>query len=248
MEGVGTFGPVCFRSVYRKTTSMRDPTLTTYRLIDLSYPFHEGMPVYPGDEPVSIHRKTSVAADGYASSAIRFSTHVGTHVDAPAHMLPHGEGIGSMDLARFFASACILDCTTCSGRIDVAHIEPYMERISTAAILILKTGWDSRWGNPSYFRGYPVLDREAATLLAQSRLSAVGIDAPSFDAAENDAFPVHHTLLTAGKILIENLTGLRNLPDEGFLLCAFPLSFGKDMDGSPVRAVAWIQRNEEVTP
>jgi len=181
-------------------------------------------------------------------STIRCSTHVGTHVDAPAHMLPDGEGIGSIDLARFFGRACILDCTTCSGYIDMAHLEAHIKRISTSEILLLRTGWDSRWGNSSYFSGYPVLDRDAATLLAQSRLSAVGIDAPSFDAAENDAFPVHHMLLAAGKMLIENLTGLRNLPDEGFLLGAFPLSFGKNMDGSPVRAVAWIQRNKEVTP
>ena len=227
---------------------MRDKALTTYRLIDLSHPIHDGMPVYPGDEPVSIHRRGSVAANGYALSAIRFSTHAGTHVDAPAHMLPDGEGIGSMDLCRFFGSACILDCTTCSGSIDLAHLEIHMERISTSEMLLLRTGWDSHWGNSSYFSGYPVLDRKAAELLAQSRLSAVGIDAPSFDAAENNDFPVHHKLLAAGKILIENLTGLRNLPDEGFLLGAFPLSFGKDIDGSPVRAVAWIQRNQEVTP
>ncbi len=228
---------------------MDEPIVAQYRLIDLSHPIHDGMPVYPGDEPVHIHRKTSIDTDGYALSAIRFSMHAGTHVDAPAHMIRNGDGIGSLDLSRFVGRACVLDCRMCSPTIGVDHLESQIKRISTSEILILRTGWDSRWGSRDYFQGYPVLQREAAALLAQSRLRAVGIDAPSFDAAEGDDFPVHRMLLGAGKVLIENLTGLENLPEEGFRMSAFPLLFGKDIDGSPVRAVAWIEsKKEEETP
>ncbi|MEW6258550.1 MAG: cyclase family protein [Thermodesulfobacteriota bacterium] len=220
---------------------MPDPTRAKYRLIDLSHPVHDDMPVYPGDERVHIHRKASVAVDGYALCTIHLSTHVGTHADAPAHMLRDGDGIGSMDLSRFFGKACVLDCRACGGTIDIVHLNSNIKRITTSEMLILRTGWDSRWGNPDYFREYPVLDLKAARLLTQTRLSAIGIDAPSFDTSESDDFPIHRMLLGAGKVLIENLRGLENLPDEGFQISAFPLSFGKDMDGSPVRAVAWIE-------
>ena len=59
----------------------------------------------------------------------------------------------------------------------------------------------------------------------------------SMDAADSTGYPVHHTLLSAGMVLIENLTGLEKLPESGFYFCCFPLRI-KLGDGSPVRAVA----------
>jgi kynurenine formamidase len=48
---------------------------------------------------------------------------------------------------------------------------------------------------------------------------------------------VHHTLLSAGMVLIENLTGLEKLPESGFYFSCLPLKI-QSGDGSPVRAVA----------
>ena len=50
--------------------------------------------------------------------------------------------------------------------------------------------------------------------------------------------PVHKALMAAEMIIIENLTGLGQLPPGQFVFSSFPLAF-EDADGSPVRAVAF---------
>ena len=75
--------------------------------------------------------------------------------------------------------------------------------------VLLKTGYDRYWGKEQYFDGYPLLTAEAAEYLAgQEQLTGVGIDAISFDKIDSNDFPIHKTLLSTGKILIENLTNL----------------------------------------
>jgi arylformamidase len=49
--------------------------------------------------------------------------------------------------------------------------------------------------------------------------------------------PVHKVLMAAEMVIIENLTGLGQLPPGQFVFSCFPLAF-EDADGSPVRAVA----------
>ena len=66
----------------------------------------------------------------------------------------------------------------------------------------------------------------------------VGIDAISFDKIDSSDFPVHKTLLSTGKILIENLTNLGEISGNIAMFSVLPLKY-QDADGSPVRAVAF---------
>jgi kynurenine formamidase len=215
------------------------------RYVDLSHPIHEGMPVYPNDPNVRIRQEASIDADGYALRSIRISSHTGTHVDAPAHILRGAPGIEEIPLERFIGMAALIDCRERHPRIGLDCVQDAEALIRSSNILLLQTGWDRHWGMPAYFQGYPVLHPEAAMVLAQSSLSVVGIDAPSFDAADSEDYPIHRLLLGAGKMLIENLTGLAHLPRTGIWFSAFPLSLGQGADASPVRAVAWIENGRE---
>lgn len=217
------------------------------RYIDLSHRIHENMPVYPGDSPVRIRQETEISSDGYAARSIHLSSHTGTHVDAPAHMVDGGSGLDGIPLDRFIGKAFILDCRRKRGVIDVDCIRGASSFFMPASILLLQTGWDRLWGTPDYFQGYPVLHPKAARILEKTSLSAIGIDAPSFDASDSEDYPIHRVLLGAGKILIENLTGFALLPRRDLRFCAFPLLFGQGADGSPVRAVAWTEENGEST-
>lgn len=215
------------------------------RYIDLSHPIHGGMPAYPSDPDVQIRQEARIDPDGYALCSIRLSSHTGTHVDAPAHILPGASGIDEIPLDRFIGKAFVIDCRNHISRIDAGCIQAATSLAPTSNILLLQTGWDQLWGTPDYFQGYPLLHPEAALAVAQSTLSAIGIDAPSFDAADSKDYPIHRLLLGAGKLLIENLTGLANLPQTGIWFSAFPLSLGQGVDGSPVRAVARIEDRKE---
>ena len=54
------------------------------RIVDLTHPFADGMPVFPGLPQPSFRPIASVASDGYAMTGLRLLNHIGTHVDAPA--------------------------------------------------------------------------------------------------------------------------------------------------------------------
>src|SRR5579875_3665700 len=53
------------------------------RIIDLTQPMENGMPVMDGITPPAFRDLADVATDGYAMSEYRFVNHTGTHVDAP---------------------------------------------------------------------------------------------------------------------------------------------------------------------
>ena len=53
------------------------------RYIDLTFPLEEAMPVWPGDSRPEFREVKSLEQDGYAIQSIRFSNHLGTHLDAP---------------------------------------------------------------------------------------------------------------------------------------------------------------------
>src|SRR5205807_9193365 len=59
-------------------------------LLDISRSIHPRMLTYPGDPAVRIEPVASIDADGYAVSALRLSTHTGTHLDPPAHFIAGG--------------------------------------------------------------------------------------------------------------------------------------------------------------
>lgn len=111
-----------------------------------------------------------------------------------------------------------------------------------AAVLVVQTGWDAHWGDPTY-RDHPYLTRAAAEFCFDQGYD-VAVDAlnpdptPTADASddESEGFPVHHELLGSGHLIFENLTNLEGVP-ERFELVAHPLKLAA-RDGAPVRAVA----------
>jgi kynurenine formamidase len=68
----------------------------------------------------------------------------------------------------------------------------------------------------------------------------VGIDSLNIDDTADLARPVHSTLLRAGIPIVEHLTDLGRLPEEGFLFFAVPVKF-KGMGTFPVRAFGMVE-------
>jgi kynurenine formamidase len=211
-------------------------------LYDLSHPLETGMPVYPGSDAVRVEPASTID-DGARVTALDVDTHVGTHVDAPSHMLPDGAPLDARALSGFVFDALRVDCTDLDRRapITVADLPDSTEH----DLLAIHTGHDRHWGSDAY-RDHPYLTAGAAQWCADNGYS-VGLDAfspdptPSVDPdterdAEPDDHPAHHALLTADRVIVENLTRLGEPPRE-FTLYAFPLSL-PGADGSPVRAVA----------
>ena len=61
---------------------------------DISLPVSGTMVVWPGDPPVQMSQLSNLdAGDAFSVTRLDMGSHVGTHVDSPAHFLPEGKGV-----------------------------------------------------------------------------------------------------------------------------------------------------------
>lgn len=208
---------------------------------DLTHAVKTGMPVFPGDPPVSIEPHATVDGDGYRVSAVECGSHAGTHVDAPGHTEAGGRAVDAIDVGRFVLDAVRIDRRGLDPRSPIGP-DAIPAAGADADVVVVHTGWGDHWGEEAYF-DHPFLTPAAAEACAE-RGYDVAIDALNVDptptgraaADEPSGFRAHHALLGADRLIFENVRGLAGLP-ERFELLAFPLKLAGG-DGAPVRAVA----------
>lgn len=209
--------------------------------IDLSHPLENGMPVYPGSPGALFTEVATASMDGYNETRMNISSHTGTHMDCGYHMLDAGRKILDYDPEQFYGDAVVIDCRqlAAGARITADLLRTRESVIRQCRYVLLCTGWSRYWGSQEYFRGFPVLDTAAAHYLSSFGIAGAGTDTISFDPADSRDFSNHHILLSHGLVLVENLTRLEDLPQNGFTFSCFPLPLAGG-DGSPVRAVGIV--------
>lgn len=211
------------------------------KVVDLTYPISPQMPVYPGTEPPVLTPACSIEQMGFKEKKITLYSHTGTHMDAPAHIIPGAKTLDALPIEHFYGKAALLDLSGGTRQlIGVDECTPHREIIRNVEFLLMRTGWGRYWGGGRYFSDYPVLSSEAAEWLGGFDLKGVGLDTLSADAPESRGFPIHRAFLGKDMIILENLSSLDKLPRGPFMLSCFPLKF-EDADGSPVRAVAFVE-------
>ena len=117
-------------------------------------------------------------------------------------------------------------------------------------VVLIRTGWGRYWHEAGRFfdtaRGIPGITVEAATWLADRRVSMVGADTPGVEhisqLAKFGALPVHRLLLVdKGIHLLEtaDLEELSAMAVREFVFVATPLRL-RGASGSPVRPLALV--------
>lgn len=61
------------------------------KIIDLTHSFTDKMPVYPGDPEPSLNKVADLNKEGYNDHLLKTVMHIGTHMDAPLHMIKNGK-------------------------------------------------------------------------------------------------------------------------------------------------------------
>ncbi|MBI2941936.1 MAG: cyclase family protein [Chloroflexi bacterium] len=209
------------------------------RVVDLSFP----ITVQDPRGTVRMVPYRTIAEHAAMITLVTFDTHVGTHLDAPAHQVAGAPTLESVDLEKCIGPAAVIDLT--SKRlphqlIEVADLEPFAEQVQTGGRLLIRTDWSDQYGQPGWTDGYPALTVESAQWLVAREIVLLGIDTPSVAPiylSRKLMVAVHAPLLRAGVVVVESLTNLRALGRPKVTFVALPLNL-VGTDGCPVRAVA----------
>lgn len=209
------------------------------RVVDLSQYYEDGMPIFPGLPDPSFKPIAKVEEDGYAMSEYHLLNHIGTHVDAPSHQIAGGDTLDEIGLERLVTDAVTLDVSDREpGLLGREELEPHLGKIRPGDIVFLFSDNARNWGTEAYWTGWSYPDRDAAQALIDRGISAIGFDGPSADPVDTTTYELHRTWLGAGRMIIENVTSLDQLPERAQVVVA-PLKV-RGANGGPARIFALL--------
>lgn len=207
-------------------------------IIDLTHTITPDLAAYPGDQAPALVPSATLPKNGFRTTLLTMTSHTGTHLDAPSHILRDGSDLDDLPISQFSGRAAALDVSQVGPVITAGYLREQNGLIQTADFVLFYTGWEKKWGTPAFFEdGFPVLDEAAARYLVSCGLKGVGTDSFSVDALSNAEMPAHRILLSDGMVIVECLCVKKVVGRRDFHFTALPLKY-KNADGAPVRAIA----------
>jgi kynurenine formamidase len=214
------------------------------QLIDLSHTIFDGLRTYKGLPPPVIcdylSREASRAlyepGTEFQIGKIELVANTGTYLDCPFHRYADGADLAAVGLAA------LSDLEGIVIRADHREVQAidagyFRNQELRGRAVLVHTGWSDYWNTDRYFEGHPFLTADAAAYLHACGVKLVGIDSHNIDDTRGRSRPVHTLLLGAGILIVEHLTNLAALPDEGFRFSAIPPKI-QGVGTFPVRAFA----------
>jgi kynurenine formamidase len=231
-------------------------------LVDLSWPFDAKTLYWPtspsGFELKELHRGKTPGGFFYAANSFCAPEHGGTHLDAPVHFAETGWSVDQIPVQKLVGPAVVVDVAARAAKdrdyrvtaADIAADEKAHGGIPRGAIVLLRTGWSSRYPDRKAYFGddrpgdasnlhFPGLAEDGARLLVRRGVSGAGIDTASIDYGPSQDFIAHQVLNGANLYMLENLTRLGELPARGATIYALPMKIGGG-SGAPARVVAVV--------
>lgn len=203
------------------------------RIYDVSLTIYPGMTVWPGDPPIECDTVKSIeAGDSCNLSQLQIGTHAATHIDAPKHFIPKGNGVDSIEPEVLIGEARLFQLSDVH-RIDRKLLESLdLEGVSR---VLLGTRNSLLLRRDKLDTDYVFVAEDAAQYIVQRKIILIGVDYLSIEEYKKDGHPTHKTLLGAGVVIIEGLN-LADVPPGDYELICLPLKI-KDADGSPARVL-----------
>lgn len=203
-------------------------------VIDISLELSDRMTVWPGVEPfVRRQDYALMRGDIVNESQISLDCHTGTHIDAPRHIVEGGRCIADYPLERLVGPALVYALPEGCHLITAVELE--VAPIWPGCILLLKTR-NSNFIRSGEFRSdFTAVSPEAARLLIERDVGAVGVDYLSIEPYGSQVLNTHAILLSNGIAILEGLC-LENVEPGIYLCVALPLKI-RDSDGAPARVI-----------
>lgn len=217
------------------------------RLIDLSHTITPGT----GSRPVTAEMVPPPECDGfpedqwYVMHNVSFLNHVGTHIEAPYHVLEDGDDLAAVSLERLCGEAVILDLTGAEpgAYMPLSMIQEAAEKaggIKDGDLVFCRFDYDKHYDKDDSPR-WPRFTAESIEWLVDRGMKLMGTDLGGIelggDDPRSDQQHNHHLLMDNGIPLIENLAHLDQLSRSRVTVFAFPAAIEK-VDSFPLRVVA----------
>jgi kynurenine formamidase len=238
--------------------------LSSTRVIDLTHSFDRNTIYWPtspfGFELKPLHKGLTPLGFYYAAYSFCTPEHGGTHLDAPAHFAQGVWSSGEIPVDRFIGPAVVIDVSDKAKRDrdyslsvkDIAEFEANHGTIPERAIVLLHTGWGSRYPDKLAYLGddkpgdasnlhFPSFGVAAVKVLLARRVSMIGVDTASIDPGISKDFPVHRLTAANDVAGLENLANLQELPPTGATIIALPMKIAGG-SGAPLRVIALVPK------
>ena len=133
-----------------------------HAILDLTHAVNGSVPAFdPGENAdYKVTVVGTIEKNGYFARNISLPEHYGTHIDAPAHFAKGLWTVDQIPPERLIANAVMLDVSAKTKNNadyqlsveDIADWEQIHGQIPQNAVVMLNTGWDSRWNSAKSFR------------------------------------------------------------------------------------------------
>src|SRR5262245_16144199 len=151
-------------------------TLPPGQIVDLSHAYDSQAIFWPTAEPFRLEKVADgVTPAGYYYAANNFFTseHGGTHLDAPVHFAQGHQTVDQIPLERLMGEACVIDVTAAATAnsdyqvrsTDLLRWEQTHGPIPTGAIVLIRTGFSTRWPDAANYLGTAERGEEAVAKL-----------------------------------------------------------------------------------
>jgi kynurenine formamidase len=153
------------------------------QLVELSHEWGHGVPSYPGQDDVKMHRGVKHAQHGVLAWRIYTVLHTGTHMNAPIHLIQKGADLASIPPDRFFGNGVILSIPKGSYEtITAKDLQASKPEVQKGDIVVIVTGWHHKYSDSlEYFGESPGLTKDAAKWLVAKEVKMVMVDTQQID-------------------------------------------------------------------
>jgi arylformamidase len=215
------------------------------KFLELNHVLEDGMKAYPGlpSPKIGAFLDHEASRSHYGNQAefylgrVDMVCNIGTYLDSPYHRHRDRADLSQIPLERIAGLPGILLDAVPSPDRSIA-LDCSTSELRGRAVLI-RTGWDRRWGTDAYWEPGPFLAASCVDLLIQAGAILVGVDFWNVDNTEDPSRPAHTRLLAEGVLIVEHLCNLSALPRTGFRFSAVPLRIARGAS-FPVRAFAEV--------
>jgi kynurenine formamidase len=231
--------------------------ITYSKIVDLSHPISEQIPLWPGDPKVVLKPVATFAKDGYYLRELSIGEHSATHMNAPNSFIEgNTEAITSYPPEQRVVPAVVIDARDkCAAdadyrlsQQDVLDWEATNGQIVPGSFVIMLTGWEDKWNDPKafinqdakgnlHFPGFA--PATSKWLVTDRQIAGVGIDTHGVDPGSDTTYATNTEMANTHKIAIECMANLDQLPPKGATLVLAPLQL-QNGSGSPMDIVAMV--------